>query len=193
MIEKQSWPTYHGEVLYRVTVRNKVSGDKIGVIRDLNVPSCTIPMQWLLNPEETELRVEVATVSQDGNLSEWSTWIPYYLLGVPKTVSRYIEAPEIDNQFPVRIIIRRLKDKEIILDHTRRSKHFPIPSGIIRPGLHYKFMRYDHEAKKWFDHTDYISLFFSDISSANSEISKSNSHATSVRPFFFTVDVVLTQ
>jgi hypothetical protein len=194
-IVQESWPLKLGRVRYRVTVRDSVTRETLGVLRDLETASCDMPQEWSDSPT-TELRVEVADVDADGKAREWATWLPYYFISPLATGGTLLEGPATPDGFPIRLVVRPTQGEEILLDQARRDARFALPESLLKaaPRLKYKFMRYDHDQKKWVDACGYVILKTSQVpaQSSGATISSTwqpNETKSLAAPFLFTVDV----
>lgn len=188
-IKEQSWPPKQGKVTYRVTIRDVKSNANIGVLRNLDESRCVLPDAWLRYPESTAMRVEVQVSGED----EWTTWIPFFILGMPENPVQLIKPPADAGGFPVRLIVRPNNSDAILLDESRMGI-FPLLESLAPAGsnLRYKFMRYDHGEKKWLDLCRYSALVFrarEPIISVNAQNTVELPNNPLLRPYLFTVDV----
>jgi hypothetical protein len=154
-----------------------------------------MPQEWSDSPT-TELRVEVADVDADGKAREWATWLPYYFISPLATGGTLLEGPATPDGFPIRLVVRPTQGEEILLDQARRDARFALPESLLKaaPRLKYKFMRYDHDQKKWVDACGYVILKTSQVpaQSSGATISSTwqpNETKSLAAPFLFTVDV----
>src|SRR5262245_46960192 len=115
---EQRWPVKPGSVRYRVSVRNALTSTIIGVLRDLSDPCCVLPIEWLSKPDHTAMRVEVADLLTDGSTGEWTTWVPYFLLGTPIEAEAWLDSPARSDGFPMRLIVRTAQGSRILSDQT---------------------------------------------------------------------------
>lgn len=188
-IREQSWPPKQGNVLYRVTIRDINSNANIGVLHNLSESRCLLPSEWLKHPEITAMRVEVRACDE----ADWSTWVPFFVLGLPGNTVQWIKRPENLGGFPMRIIVRPHNGDAILLDESRMGD-FPLQENLAPTGsnLRYKFMRYDHGEKKWLDFGGYMALVFrrcEPIISVTAQGTAKLPEGLTSRPYLFTVDV----
>lgn len=186
---EQSWPPKQGKVTYRVTIRDIKSNANIGVLRNLEEPRCVLPGEWLQHPESTAMRVEAQVSGED----EWTTWIPFFILGMPENPVHVIKPPINAGGFPLRLIIYPSSSDAILLDETRMGD-FPLLESLAPAGsrLRCRFMRYDHEMKKWLDLGGYMDLVFRGRELAirvDTGTQPSRLQDAVPRPYLFTVDV----
>src|SRR6218665_3478636 len=145
------WPRHEGNVTYRATFRRAMNGEQIGVLSDLHEPRCELPPAWGELGVDAVVRIEIFSV-RGGDSAEWSTWLPFFQLTPPAPSGLTIASPEDSKGFPQRLRVRSVEGDTVLLDLVLCANQFPLPDHLAQVGwVRYKFLRFDHEARKWVD------------------------------------------
>lgn len=189
----QQWPARPGSTRYRVSVRQARTRDVIATLRELDEPCCRLDPKWFATGA-IELRVEAADLAANGDVGEYSTWLPYFVPEALAPATVLVESEQTPDGFPTRIIVRPERGDEILLDQARIDGRFALDAVLSgRSVVRYKFMRYEHTSKKWQDVGGYVRLNTRQRAPAT-QLSPSAawrlpSAEPAVAPFLFTCDV----
>lgn len=134
-----AWPRKAGAFEYRVTARNMLSGETVGVLRGLTVNSCGLPEDWLGAPEHIAIRVEARGETTEQAPDGWSTWLPFAHLGAlhhgpTMPLSPCVSRSEFEIEPRLyRLLVRDAGTLEIIHDAAWRIERpkMPLPEALL--------------------------------------------------------------